>query len=261
MRIEKHGDGAPEVVVLPGAAGGIGLFRPNLEAAARAGSRMFGVDLAGDRGDDPRGEFFWQGYVAEVEEVLDHLHLEAPILWGNSFGAILALEFQRQRPDRVGGLILFGTPWPPPMRRLAERLLPHATRPGGGGLPAKLIFRSVFLPCAAWEFYRPASWKQLPRLLREAIDAATPDVTLAGKLRLLFEETPGPFELPAGLPALLIRGRHDPFASADGSRAIARNDPRARIVELPGAGHSACWSSQAAHDRAVVEFLAELRDR
>lgn len=50
------------------------------------------------------------GMAREVSELLDHLKIEEPVVIGGiSMGGYAALEFYRQFPDRVRGLMLFST--------------------------------------------------------------------------------------------------------------------------------------------------------
>lgn len=261
LRLLHLGGGGRTVLVLPGVAGGVGLFRPNLQAASGAGARVVGVDLAGDRADDPRERFDWPGFVGEIGEAIDRAGAARPVLWGNSFGAILALAFAAQAPERISALLLNGPPWPPPwpgaVRALLRLAAPPARRPGW---LARYLFRASFCPAVLWEFVAPGALGEMRRLYREATEACTPDRTVVEKLRLLYEHPPR-LALPPALPTLLVRGRHDPFSPRRGARALCDGSPLARLVEIPRCGHAVNFSARARFDDEVRRFLSGLPGR
>ncbi len=77
--------------------------------------RVFAYDLRG-RGDSDKPE---DGYsvpihVADLAALIDELGLERPIIIGHSLGALIALYFAAQYPDKLSKLVLLdaGTPLP-----------------------------------------------------------------------------------------------------------------------------------------------------
>jgi non-heme chloroperoxidase len=59
------------------------------------------------------------------------------------------------------------------------------------------------------------------------------------------------------VPMLLVRGRMSDVVSEDGARAFLEVAPRARYVDVSGAGHMVAGDRNDAFSQAVVGFLAE----
>lgn len=105
--------------------GGLGsLWNPYPQIDAFAGNReMVTYSLAGNGNSSTRPEQFIDGHVADLQNLLDALDVEQPIIHGHSYGTAIAIEYAKQHP--TSGLVLHGggdhdlTPkWEKPFLRL-----------------------------------------------------------------------------------------------------------------------------------------------
>src|SRR5207237_230276 len=103
----EWGQGQP-LVLVPGLAGGFELLGP----LARLLAQRFRVIAYQLRGEDDcfalRRGFGMQDLVADLAEFLDWHGLENPVLFGVSFGGVLALELATRFPHRLEALIVQG---------------------------------------------------------------------------------------------------------------------------------------------------------
>jgi proline iminopeptidase len=107
---KKIGDGAVKVLLLHG---GPGFSHDYLEAMEsflpQAGIEMYYYDQLGcgnsDRPEDPS---LWTlpRYVAELEEVRKGLGLDKFVLYGHSWGGLLAIEYALQHQQHLRGLVI-----------------------------------------------------------------------------------------------------------------------------------------------------------
>lgn len=243
----ETGSGRPVVLVhgwsLSGAA-----FAPL--APALPGFRLVAPDLRGHGASE--GDAFTLGALADdLVALVHHLELRGAVLVGWSLGAQVALAALPALRDRVAGLVLASaTP-----RFLA----------GDGwaeGLPAQAlevlrvrVRRDARHAVARFRAGMLAPGERAPELEALPVPPAAPllaglDVLAATDLRPA---------LPAlDLPALVLHGDADPICPPGAGRALASALPRARHVELPGAGHAALLTAPAAR-AALAAFLAEAR--
>ncbi len=247
----------PLIVKLPGIAGGTGLYREEVEAVARAGFRVAMVDLAGDRRDDPAAEpLSWEFVGREVVLGLDALGAGRAVLWGTSFGAMIALATSARHPARVEGLVLSLPPDPRHRPKLWMAALAWARRRRNPDLAARLTFLGGFLAMTSWEGGWPTTVCRAPRFLRAGFEARTPARTVREKIELLWSEPPGlPFP---GTPTAIIAAAWDPVAPLRGARAWAERIPGATLRVVPCAGHAAPASRPKAYAGAVVEGVREV---
>ena len=256
MRVSTRGDG-PLVVKLAGMAGGTGLYEEEMEAAALSGFRVAALDTTGDRGDDPMtAPLGWGPLAAEVADAIDRSGASRAIVWGTSYGCLVALAAAARHPDRVGGLLLSHPPDPRRSPHLYSRLEGWARRRGDPTRAMRVLFSSWFLLSTSWEGLAPPLWLRLPSLLRAAVEARTPSATVRGKVELLFSEEPG---LPrTGVPVEMIAGAWDRVAPLRGVRALAARIPGSHVHVLRFSGHAGAYARPRAYVRLSVELLRHL---
>ncbi|MEV5612464.1 alpha/beta hydrolase [Streptomyces sp. NPDC052225] len=77
------------------------------DLAARLGPewRVIAPDQRGHGASDRAADYTREGYLADIEALLDHLHLDSVVLLGHSLGAINAYQFAARHPHRVTALI------------------------------------------------------------------------------------------------------------------------------------------------------------
>ena len=159
------------------------------------------------------------------------LNLESPAVAGFSLGSMLALLLARQHPAAVGGLVLVGAyaGWGGSLEgdALAQRIaavrftIDHPVEEWADDLLA-----SVYAPDAAPE--RRA-------LARRLLDDWRPATTAALLSVMVQDLRPG---LPRiGAPTVLVRGSADARSPRAASLEMRDLIPRARLVEIAGAGH------------------------
>jgi proline iminopeptidase len=107
---KKVGSGPLKVLLLHG---GPGFSHEYLEAfesfLPRAGIEMYYYDQLGcNNSDQPDDDSLWTlaRYAAEVEEVRAGLGLEQFVLYGHSWGGILAIEYALQHPQHLRRLVI-----------------------------------------------------------------------------------------------------------------------------------------------------------
>lgn len=244
----------PPVVKLAGIAGGVGLYREEVEAVARSGHQVAMVDLAGDRRDDPADDrLSWSFLSREVEAGFDELGLARALLWGTSFGALVALAHAARHPQCVSGLVLSLPPDPLHRPRLWKALHRWATRRPNADLAVRLTFLAGFGLLTSWEGMWPTALRRAPRLARSSIEARTPARTVREKIDLLWAEEPG---LPhPGTPTAIVAAAWDPVAPLPGARRWQSRIPGSTLHIVPRAGHAAPATRPACYAGAVVEAI------
>ncbi|GGT45815.1 lysophospholipase [Streptomyces purpureus] len=164
---------------------------------------------------------------------------------GHSLGGYASLEFARQRPDRLRGLILAGAsastrgPWTAPYRWVT-RLVPR--------IPAD----------------RLARWND--QLLRRLYPPHVVEATIRSgyafhTLPAAWDEVLGRFDAGAmrhvKAPVLILNGEKDSLFRA-GESDFARAHPRARVELIPRARHLANFDAPDAFTDAVRRFARQL---
>jgi proline iminopeptidase len=246
----------PEVAVMlhggPGASHDY--LRPGMDALVEDGHRrLFYYDQRGGGrsplapGVAPAG---WQTHVADLEVVRLHLGLEQLTLVGYSWGALLALLYTLEHPDRVARLALVS---PAPLtggerQTFQQRLAEMGQRPSVAALRARLDpndRRHRFALAVAGYFADPERALELtPFVVRQAAEQAVwrslgSDYDLRPRLGAL------------DVPAFVAHGDEDPIPIAT-ARATAEA-LNAQFLPLVHCGHSS-------YVEAPEQLFPSLRD-
>lgn len=252
---EDSGAGAP-IVLVHGWSLSSAAFAGELAFLARH-RRAIAPDLRGHgRSSAPARPFGLADLARDLAGLFEALALERAVLLGWSLGAQVALATAPLLRGRLAGLVLVsGTPrftegegWPhgQPARSvegLALRVRRDAPR------TVARFFDGMFV-----EGELDAAGRARAEAVRAAVPQADPGALLSGLDVLAREDLRA--ALPAlELPVLLVHGDRDPVCPPGASRAMAAAIPRARLVELPGAGHAPFLSRPGPFRDALASFL------
>jgi pimeloyl-ACP methyl ester carboxylesterase len=260
----EEGAGRPVVLLHGGTGGGANWFR--LLAALAVDYRVLAPDLPGFGLSEPVQPARPLGTLAArlLHRWLVECRVERAVLVGTSFGGLVALRLAQLAPDRIERLLLLDTAGLGagihPLVRLAAlpgltRLGVHPSRRG-----TALLFRTLLTHDRSG-LGRHAQDALLAYLYASARAAGTP--YLARTLRLFAgprgqREVLTPLELRAlPQPVSLVWGEHDRFLPQHHAHRAARQCRDARLVIVPGAGHSPNWEAPT----AVADAIRELASR
>ncbi len=172
-------------------------------------------------------------HVADLLAVLDAAAVERPVIFGHSFGALLALEFAARHPERAAAVVAYEPPYlavasPALLARLGHvaDAVAAAHAAGGPAAAAQLFVRAV-AGDDAWDSLGPAQRASLEAEGSGALaDTSMNDLDLAGLSRI-------------ACPVVLATGGASDDFYAPIADAIAAAIPGSRRVVLPGLRHVA----------------------
>ena len=222
---DEHGEGDRVLVLVHGLLMNRRMYDRLAPEIASRGNRVIAVDLLGHgRSDRPtdRTGYSMAAFADQIEALLDHLDLRAPVVGGTSLGANVGLEFGARYPDRTGGLFI-------EMPVLEDALL-----------GAALMFTPMLL---ALRFGNPvlralaAGARRIPRgnyLVDIGLDwiRQDPEPSRAVLEGVLFgRSAPGPEERRAlDQPSLVIGHPADPLHPFSDADMLVEEMPNARLV-------------------------------
>jgi 3-oxoadipate enol-lactonase len=191
------------------------MWRPQLEAAANAGWRVLVPDLRG-YGETTvvPGMTRLSDFAADLAALLDHLGIQDVVIGGLSMGGQIAMDFARQFPDRVRGIVLAAT-FPEAetdegkerRRVMGERLL----REGMGGYADEVL--SKMLAPRSIEAL-PAVASHVTKMMRSTNPQGAAAAVRGRGERPAYEQTLAALSVPA----LIVVGSEDAFTTREHSR-------------------------------------------
>ncbi len=205
-------------------------------------------------------DFSLDAWVADLETVVDAAGLDRFVLLGISQGGPVAITYAARHPDRVRGLILFGTFMQgrrvraTTVHELEEaRVQVQLVRLGWGQDNAafRRVFAMQFMPEGTQQ-----QWKAFDELQRRTTSAAN---------AVRFVEAFGGIDVMdvvsrVSAPSLVIHSRGDVRLPLEGARQLAALLPDSRLVILDSADHL-LLEDEPAWPRFLAEidaFMAEL---
>ncbi|MEW2116110.1 alpha/beta hydrolase [Streptomyces sp. NPDC005474] len=242
--VEWGDEDRPALVMLHGLRSYARTFEPLAERLGES-YRVLAPDARG-RGDsdwDPRGEYYTESYVADLEQFADHLGLERFLLLGHSMGGTTTYVYAARHPGRVGAVVV-------------EDIGPGSSLSGAGaerirrevaGTPGDFPSREVAR--AYWRGIRPhISDDALESRLRHTLVPGDGGrwrwkFDLAGIAAARLDPDPArqvdlwPCVEALRCPALVVRGGRSDFLPAATAAEMVRRNPLIRTVDIPGAGH------------------------
>jgi pimeloyl-ACP methyl ester carboxylesterase len=207
----------PDIVLLHGANGCREEMQPWCEALASQGFRAHAVDLAGHGGSVIPSKLSMTVFTEQVLAQLDKLSLQQPIVFGYSFGGIVALHLARQHPGRVRAVISLAAKYVFDARTV--RHFTHLLQVSRlSAMPQRLEHLS--------RVHQPNDWRDLVSKLHDffASMADAPPLT-AQDLQAV------------QCPVFVLSGSKDQVVSADETVALASAIPRAQAALFDGIAH------------------------
>ncbi len=258
---EVHGRG-PAVVFAHGAGGNHMSWWQQVPVFARRyrcvtfDHRGFG--LSGDGPDGPGPAAF----VEDLRALLDHLGIQETFLVGQSMGGWTCMGFTLAHPQRVRALVMANTL--AGLRRAVWLAASEEERARAQALwQQRRLGRRRALAFAFTRQHPHLAflYKQI-RLLSEEGLQRLPTQEYVQRLRALEREPEGAASLEAlasmRTPVLFIGGEYDDIMPVPLMEVAVRLIPRARLVVVPGTGHSVYFEAPATFNRIVLEFFRGL---
>jgi 3-oxoadipate enol-lactonase len=246
---ESFGSGTP-LVLCHGYGGSHAIWFQQVPAFA-AGRQVVTWDHRGfGRSTNSARESGPEVAVDDLLALLDHLGLERVDLVGQSMGGWTVLGFALAHPSRVRTLTLADTIGGLYTDEIQRRFADYVGRAASAPPPESLPIGQ-----------HPALGSRI-----RALDPAR--ALLYGQIGSMTE--PPPVEIPAllrstrrdpaglaasGIPLLFIVGDEDPIFPPDVIRMAAGLVPGARVVEIPGSGHSPYFEDPEAWNRVLAGFI------
>jgi len=273
---EVHGAGArTPLLVLHGGPGIPHDYLANLDRLGDERPVVFYDQLGCGRSDRPDDPSLWtrERFAREVGTVREALGLEDVVLYGHSWGSLLAVDYLTgaggTRPIGVRGVILAGPAlsiprWIADSRRLIAALPPETARAILEGERTGQTDTEAYR-AATQAFYRlyvcrrdpwPEELERAFAGMGEAVYVSMngpTEFTITGPLKTV-DVTPRLPELR--LPALFICGEYDE-ATPESTRYYAGLTPDAEVVVVEGAAHVANYDRPEEYMRALRHWLDE----
>lgn len=246
ISLSDEGVGRP-VLLLHGIGGNARSCAAAASVLAATGMRALAWDAPGygESADPPDHE----DLPSRVLRVLDDLALDRVDLFGTSWGGVIATQVAARRPDRVRTLVLAdstrGSAISPERAAAMRARVEELADQGAERFAAARAPRLVAAGCD------PAT--------AEAVQAEMARVRLPGyRLAAEFMATTDTAELLPRIdrPTLVLVGEHDQVTGVPESELLARSIPGARLVVIPGAGHSAVTERPTEVAAALLDFWA-----
>lgn len=198
-------------------------------------------------GESPAAEpgYGLEDMAADLSALLTELGISAAFLAGHSMGGYIALAFARHFQAQLLGLGLLGTqaaPDLPERRQIRYDTIAQVQRDGVNavlGMAEKLTADPVR--------YAPT--------LHQIIQRQNP-LGVMGALRAMAER---PDSLPTlaalSVPVVIVHGMQDSLVPVERAREMKTALPAARLLELPGVGHSPPCEAPEQTAQALLEGL------
>jgi pimeloyl-ACP methyl ester carboxylesterase len=239
-------------VLVPGLAGGYELLGPLARQLARH-YRVIGYQLRGE--DDcfaVRRGFGLSDLVNDLGEFLDWHRLESPVLFGVSFGGVLALEYAARFPHRMERLIVQGAGARFErglLKQVASLVLSRFPLPADSPFINQffnLLFGSKQEDGPLFQFVTRQCWQ-------------TDQSMMAHRFRLVEQFDVGDRLGRVRVPALVLGGDRDLLVSERNLKALHDGIADSRLVRLKGCGHLAFVAQAERVAAEALRFLAEAR--
>lgn len=269
---KKVGSGPVKVLLLHGGPGFTHEYLEAMEAfLPQAGIEMYYYDQLGcgnsDQPDDPA---LWTlpRYLEEVEEVRSGLGLDNFVLFGHSWGGVLAIDYALKHQRHLRGLVISNMTASVDalLRHLAliKQQLPAATQAQLAALEAKqaydtpeyeqimmeqlypkVVCRLDPWPDAVNRAFRHANQKIYNQMQGKSEFVVTGNLKGWDRWDRLHEIT---------VPALTMGARHDEMDPED-MRKMARLMPHGRSAICEHGSHLSMWDAQAVYFEHLLKFL------
>ncbi len=257
LRVREYGSSGPTVIVLHGGPGAPGYLAP-VAAALASAFRVLEPFQRGSGGE----RLSVRRHVEDLDELIESsCRDEKPALVGHSWGAMLALAYAADHPDRASRLALVGcgTFDARSRERLQEnreRRMPDDVRRRLAALPAVVSDRDRRLAEQGNLLLRVDSVDPISAEIGAvACDARAHDESWTDMLRLQDERVyPAAFGV-IRIPVLLLHGADDPHPGSLIRASLLPHLPQLEYRELARCGHYP-WLERAAA-RSFEEALRE----
>jgi proline iminopeptidase len=224
------GQGPLRVLLHGGPGASHDYLRPQLDAI---GGRCFYYDQRGGGRSRDAGPGGWQDHVADLEALREQLGVEQLTLVGYSWGALLAMLYALEHPERVEKLALLSPATAAARERpqAAARLLEMAKRPEVEALKQRLDLsdrKNRFAVAVAGWFADPAKALEMTPFLvqqraEQAVWQSLGDYDLRPRLAKL------------NIRSFIVHGRQDPIPTS--SAQLTAEALGAPLHELDHCGH------------------------
>ena len=267
--VESLGQGYPVLVM----HGGLGLdhtyLRPHIDALSSTHNLVY-YDHRGN-GQSSRVSN-WEDithatWVEDAERLRTRLGFDKLVLFGHSYGGLIAQEYALAYPDRVAALILCATT--PAFdyaqtaianvkAKCSDELFPVVIEALSRPCPDDLALSNVWRTILPLYFHRPDLWLHQDLLSRTQFSAAASN---HGLFRCVPE-----FDVTAKvgnlrMPVLILGGRHDWITPpAEGAERLHALIPESDLVIFEQSGHFPFIEEHDAFIRIVEGWLAGLSE-
>jgi pimeloyl-ACP methyl ester carboxylesterase len=249
---DVHGESDDTLLLVHGHPFDRSMWRPQVSAATQAGWLVVAPDLRG-YGETTvvPGKTPLSTFAADLAALLDHLQVERVVIGGLSMGGQIAMEFARQYPDRVRGLILAAT-FPQAetddgrraRNAMADRLLREGMCPYADEvLPKMLAAHSIET--------QPAVANHVAAMMRGTHPEGAAAALRGRAERPSYEGT------LAGLaaPALIVVADEDAFTTRQDAERMRDLVVDSELLWLEGVGHMPNLEDPETFNAALVRFL------
>ena len=212
--------------------------------------RVYALDLRGHGGSDqPANGYHMRDLAADVIAFMDAKRIVRATLIGHSMGSFVAQQAALAAPNRVSHLVLVGSATAPrDMDGMGE--LDQAVRALRDPVP-EAFAREFQLSTV----HSPVDDAFIDRAVSESLrlPARVWHAVMSGMMA-----ADRPVALGrSGIPAFVLRGEKDTFATAAASASLAAMLGTARQSTYANTGHALHWERPAEFAKDVLAFLAE----
>ena len=195
MLVERHGNGAKPVILVPGLASGAWVWQETVRELAN-GHTLYVVTLPGFDGRAPVAGNPFDNAKAALAELIAARKLARPVVVGHSLGATLAIALAEEMPDALGGAVAID------------------------GLP--VFPRTEDMP--------PAQRAAMADMVRKQMAAAAGPAFAAQQRQYM--RTIGLVDMGKADDVAALTSRSDPLAVADYAAAVMALDLRADLPKI-----------------------------
>ena len=230
------------------------MWAPQIEAFS-GGRRVIAPDLRG-YGTSPvlPGVSGFPEFARDIAALLDELRVPAAVLAGLSMGGQIVMDFHRQFPDRVRGLVLadtFAAPETPDgveaRNAMADRLL----REGLGGYADEVLEKMV----------APYASAEVKAHVHRMMTATSPEGAAAALRARALRPDYRDLLTRVKVPALVVVGTDDEYTPVSDAEAMHAALPDSELLVISGAAHMPNLERPEEFNAALATFLTRIDGR